>query len=674
MTKKTLSKILEGYLDDYMTPDSQKFIQSHTVAKLKGDKATGTSDDDLFAGKNIKPTKLGGPKKEHGYKNPEDEKAYDPHVTDTKPVKEEKHHKKDCECEKCENDRDEMKEETHSPEDLHFKKQSKKMQDAINLHLRNGKNYTDAVKAAKMHVKEDVDQIGEGVGVRNQIRKAILVGAKSANTDKEHEINKNIITKLTGKKEAGKTYDTAKKMVAKEEVEELDELSDRIKSAYMGSSVGDLVARSQGHGYNVAKNKKNLGDNARKIRNRQDGIYRATKGMRREEVEELPEDHFENLRRRKQESRDISVHEEAEIAEKTLMPAEIKKRNEIADAIKRRNPNMPDDQKMKFATAAAKRVTKQKEIQEAGMPSSVIKHKQQLANMTDEKFAEKHGDKTEKQLRSLAWSHGYGKPGTPGHDHYVNRVAAGLKEEFELEEAALNLSVSQKGHLVKALKSHIENAEGPEDPSPETFNHLDKAVDGGGDSGSHKEYDALHPSVKKHLESAFRSHKNTDHDDPEDGELRTVKHLDKAADKHSKQLQEAKRGRPSKSNPEQNIEPIQTQLQKMHKQSEVDVTFADKSQHTIPRKHANKALKHLSSLKPIHREAAQKQMSSSKQGFYDTLAGKKPEAQPKITLAKLRTMKESSQTIVKLGTMGVNKKAVAPSDEAREKKPGGGDD
>jgi len=41
--------------------------------------------------------------------------------------------------------------------DAHFEKQSKKMQDAINLHLRRGKSYDEAVKAAKKHVKEEQD-------------------------------------------------------------------------------------------------------------------------------------------------------------------------------------------------------------------------------------------------------------------------------------------------------------------------------------------------------------------------------------------------------------------------------------------------------------------------------------------------------------------------------------
>ena len=63
---------------------------------------------------------------------------------------------------------------------------------------------------------------------------------------------------------------------------------------------------------------------------------------------------------------------------------------------------------------AAEAVTKVKE----GMPSSVAKHKQKLADMSDEEFAEKHGSKSEEQLRQMAWRHGYGKMSP----HYWNRV------------------------------------------------------------------------------------------------------------------------------------------------------------------------------------------------------------------------------------------------------------
>jgi len=61
--------------------------------------------------------------------------------------------------------------------DKHFGAQSQKMQDAINLHLRKGKNYDDAVKAAKEHVKEEVV---------NELSKDTLTSYKNkATSDKE---------------------------------------------------------------------------------------------------------------------------------------------------------------------------------------------------------------------------------------------------------------------------------------------------------------------------------------------------------------------------------------------------------------------------------------------------------------------------------------------------------
>ena len=50
------------------------------------------------------------------------------------------------------------------------------------------------------------------------------------------------------------------------------------------------------------------------------------------------------------------MKEESYIEEKTLTPAEKKKREEIAKAIERDDPKMPMDKKMAIATATAKRV------------------------------------------------------------------------------------------------------------------------------------------------------------------------------------------------------------------------------------------------------------------------------------------------------------------------------
>ena len=90
------------------------------------------------------------------------------------------------------------------------------------------------------------------------------------------------------------------------------------------------------------------------------------------------------------------------------------------------------------------------QVEEGGMPASVIKSKQNRANMSDKQFADSHKDKSDADLRSMAWRHGLGKPGTPGHDHYVNKRNKGLKEEevvFSDEEIArledINASFSE---------------------------------------------------------------------------------------------------------------------------------------------------------------------------------------------------------------------------------------
>jgi hypothetical protein len=69
------------------------------------------------------------------------------------------------------------------------------------------------------------------------------------------------------------------------------------------------------------------------------------------------------------------------------------------------------------------------ELDEAGMPSGVASHKTMLRNMSDADFAASphYGKMTDDTLRSMAWGHGYGKPGTPGHNHYVNKKKDGLR-------------------------------------------------------------------------------------------------------------------------------------------------------------------------------------------------------------------------------------------------------
>jgi hypothetical protein len=106
---------------------------------------------------------------------------------------------------------------------------------------------------------------------------------------------------------------------------------------------------------------------------------------------------------------------------------------------------------------------------------------------------------------------------------------------------------------------------------------------------------------------------------------------------------EAKRGRPRKLRPGEkaDTEHLQDQLSKLTHANHVTVHFKNGEKHDIPRAHANKALIHLSSLKPIHRADHVEHMHSSKENFYHTLANKSiPSKKKTITLAGPKLRKE----------------------------------
>jgi len=77
----------------------------------------------------------------------------------------------------------------------------------------------------------------------------------------------------------------------------------------------------------------------------------------------------------------------------------------------------------------AEDLTQNLKIKEAGMPSSVIKHKQALASKTPEalyagfkQVADKQGKSVESLARSAAWRHGYGKGNGQGSAHYWDKI------------------------------------------------------------------------------------------------------------------------------------------------------------------------------------------------------------------------------------------------------------
>lgn len=81
----------------------------------------------------------------------------------------------------------------------------------------------------------------------------------------------------------------------------------------------------------------------------------------------------------------------------------------------------------------AKIVDVKEENLDEGMPSSVAKHKQDLAYMSPAEFAKKFADKSDEELMAMAWRHGYGK----GSKFYVAKRNKG-------KEVAEDLDANQK--------------------------------------------------------------------------------------------------------------------------------------------------------------------------------------------------------------------------------------
>ena len=91
-------------------------------------------------------------------------------------------------------------------------------------------------------------------------------------------------------------------------------------------------------------------------------------------------------------------------------------------------------------------------VAEGNMPQSVIKSKQKYADMTAQEFHAAHQNKSEEELKSMAWRHGYGK----GSSHYV---AKHKKGQSTMAEAKDPREYDYEGDMAKSqLRSIIANA------------------------------------------------------------------------------------------------------------------------------------------------------------------------------------------------------------------------
>lgn len=207
---KTLKSFLEVYKPK--SPDEQKFVDKHVTIKHKDrNEVNGkANEDDVFNASNVKPVDRKANRQ--GYDVGEDEKVYEEVELDEAALKQ--------------------------AEDRHFEKQSPKMQTAINLHLRKGKDYRDAVAAARRHVKEDVEDVDlETMDEQELLDFALGILEKTltpAELTKREEIAKAMERENPGMSMSKKmAIATAQAKKVAEEVEEIDEISSQLASRYL---------------------------------------------------------------------------------------------------------------------------------------------------------------------------------------------------------------------------------------------------------------------------------------------------------------------------------------------------------------------------------------------------------------------------------------------------------
>lgn len=195
---------------------------------------------------------------------------------------------------------------------------------------------------------------------------------------------------------------------------------------------------------------------------------------------------------------------ESVLNEKTLTPAELKKREEIAKSIERDNPNMPMDKKMAIATAAAKRVAEMNfhsfrnqlleekkecshcegkgyhmedgkkmecpECNGTGMMKESVEQLDELSPATHKSYQAKaftDGARAmaKKRMGTMSTKDAYEKEkkrhaGIDTSKH-LNRMHHGVKEEVELDESVAKAYKIMKptksmNHGIEAIKKHMK--------------------------------------------------------------------------------------------------------------------------------------------------------------------------------------------------------------------------
>ena len=295
------------------------------------------------------------------------------------------------------------------------------------------------------------------------------------------------------------------------------------------------------------------------------------------------------------------------IEEKTLTPAEMKKREEIAKAMGKSNPAMPMGKKMAIATAMAKKVAEEVDLNEA------IGDHVGLA-----KYADEHGRLDTDDLHTAA-------------KHMKFNDMKALRKhlhDMDTDPRDKALEYVKKKHYEK-LGYRSEEVENLDELSKKTLgSYVNKAI---ANKGRNDRYSAGKPAGDKESDKIAAQR------------AAGIKMAVNKLAKEEVELDEAKRGRPSKNasadGEEGGREHIIIQLRKAEnlRGSEKKVEFNDNSKHSLNPAHVKKALDMHSGMRPMEKGEFEKRLAASHTSFTSAIKGEAaPKPKPKISLGSMK--------------------------------------
>ena len=285
---KTLNQFLEGYLK-VKNPDEQKFVDKHVIAKHSDRNGNG---DEHFKGSKVK--MVDRRKDRHGYNPGEDEKVYEELKGDQHKIDANKNGKLDA----------------HDFKLLRKKKKVAEEAEQIS-------EISDKTKLS--YVTKSTKSIPQLQGKKGQLSRAYYNwhsgDEEKGKADKEiPALDKKIANRKQGIERAGK-------LLAKEEAEQIDELSKKTLGSYVkkagGTSMNSVgyhgMVRSASAPYGKNPDEAEYKKSKRVMDKRAQGIMRAADKLTKEEAEQIDELSRDTLRRYRMKSKSIGDNEKGDI-------------------------------------------------------------------------------------------------------------------------------------------------------------------------------------------------------------------------------------------------------------------------------------------------------------------------------------------------------------------------